>query len=75
MRTNMGKVLDRSAKLDDLEDKSEKLSDGAVAFKRKSRRMTWLMWWQNMRWKIVIALVVLAILLIIFGKEFGFGCT
>merc|ERR1719272_2933729 len=62
----MGKVLDRSTKLDDLEDKSEILAEGAMQFRRGTKKLTWTMWVQSVRWKIFIGLLVLFALLIIF---------
>ena len=50
MRDNMEKVLERDAKLDDLNDKSEALSDGAFRFQKTSKKLKQAMCWQNYRW-------------------------
>lgn len=42
------KVLDREDTLTNLQDKSETLMDGALAFRRGTKKMAWNMQWQNM---------------------------
>lgn len=69
MRNNMEKVLERDAKLGDLEDKSDALADGANKFQMTSRRLKNAMWWQNARWWIIIIFVILVIIGIIVGVE------
>ena len=44
MRDNIGKVLDRGDKLGDLEDKSENLMEGAQAFRRGAKKLSWNTW-------------------------------
>ncbi|EGD80461.1 hypothetical protein PTSG_11105 [Salpingoeca rosetta] len=65
MKQNIGKVLERGGKLDDLEDKSEVLMQGSFAFQRGSRRLTRELWWKRTRARIIIGLIVAAILAII----------
>eukprot|EP00040_Diaphanoeca_grandis_P001212 m.17777 g.17777 ORF g.17777 m.17777 type:complete len:96 (+) comp11670_c0_seq1:51-338(+) len=67
MKGNMDKVLERDAKLSDLEDTSDKLVDGANRFQVTSKRLKNQMWWQNARWWIIIIFVVLVIIGIIVG--------
>eukprot|EP00043_Microstomoeca_roanoka_P015993 m.161080 g.161080 ORF g.161080 m.161080 type:complete len:184 (+) comp16372_c0_seq2:447-998(+) len=62
MRQNIGKVLDRGGRLDDLEDKSEVLMQGAFAFQRGSRRLTRELWWKRTRARIIIGLIITAVL-------------
>eukprot|EP00040_Diaphanoeca_grandis_P013452 m.67997 g.67997 ORF g.67997 m.67997 type:complete len:143 (-) comp23900_c0_seq2:67-495(-) len=64
MRDNMGKVLDRSAKLDDLEDKSESLASGAMQFRRGTKKLSWQMWLNNMRWYFIIGFGILILILV-----------
>ncbi|XP_031569527.1 vesicle-associated membrane protein 4-like [Actinia tenebrosa] len=65
MQNNISKVLDRGAKLDDLQDKSENLETSASQFRVGSRRLQRKMWWQNCRLKLVFAFVVIILLVII----------
>lgn len=65
MRNNMEKVLERDAKLGDLEDKSDQLADGAQRFQMTSKKLKNRMWWQNMKWWLIIIIVVIAIIAII----------
>ncbi|XP_067126502.1 vesicle-associated membrane protein 4-like [Centruroides vittatus] len=65
MQENIGRIVDRGEKLEDLEDKSDLLSSNADYFRNSARRMQRKMWWQNMKLKIIIGLIIVAILLII----------
>ncbi|XP_054592275.2 vesicle-associated membrane protein 4 isoform X1 [Nothobranchius furzeri] len=65
MQENISKVIERGERLDDLQDKSESLSDHASAFSSRAKQLHRRMWWRDMKMKIVVALVVVAILLII----------
>eukprot|EP00049_Salpingoeca_infusionum_P017196 m.352101 g.352101 ORF g.352101 m.352101 type:complete len:112 (-) comp16440_c0_seq1:203-538(-) len=67
MRTNMQKVLDRDAKISDLQDRADELNDGATRFQQNSRKLKRHMWWQNTKMTLMLVLVVLAILGIIIG--------
>ncbi|KAI9218236.1 synaptobrevin-domain-containing protein [Blastocladiella britannica] len=63
MQNNIERVMERGERLDTLQDKSEDLSQSAGAFRRGATKVRRQMWWQNMKLKIIIALVVCAILL------------
>ncbi|RVE73936.1 hypothetical protein OJAV_G00036220 [Oryzias javanicus] len=65
MQENISKVIERGERLDDLQDKSESLSDNASAFSSRAKQLHRRMWWRDMKMKIIIALVVIALLLII----------
>ncbi|CAB1414874.1 unnamed protein product [Pleuronectes platessa] len=65
MQENISKVIERGERLDDLQDKSESLSDNASAFSSRAKQMHRRMWWRDMKMKMIIALVVVALLLII----------
>eukprot|EP00041_Stephanoeca_diplocostata_P002804 m.29766 g.29766 ORF g.29766 m.29766 type:complete len:99 (+) comp13776_c0_seq1:289-585(+) len=64
MRNNMEKVLERDAKLGDLEDKSDALADGAQRFQTTARKLKNAMWWQDKKWCFLL-LIILAIIIII----------
>jgi len=65
MRNNMEKVLERDAKLNDLEDKSDALAEGSSRFQMTSKKLKNQMWWQNLKWQICMVLIVLIIIAII----------
>ncbi|XP_041485399.1 vesicle-associated membrane protein 7-like [Lytechinus pictus] len=68
MTVNIDKVLSRGEKLDDLLSKTEDLEASAKTFQKTARKVNDKMWWQNIRMKIlltvIIFIVVIAILLI-----------
>lgn len=66
MKGNIEKIMERGDRLEDLEDKSDALATNADQFRSTSKKMQSRMWWRNMRMKVVLVLVILAILLIIF---------
>ncbi|KAK7889331.1 hypothetical protein WMY93_024891 [Mugilogobius chulae] len=65
MQENISKVIERGERLDDLQDKSESLSDNASAFSSRAKQLHRRMWWRDTKMKIIIALVVIGLLLII----------
>ncbi|KAK6308929.1 hypothetical protein J4Q44_G00203920 [Coregonus suidteri] len=65
MQENISKVIDRGERLEDLQDKSESLSDNASAFSSRAKQLHLRMWWRDMKMKAIIALVVVVLLLII----------
>lgn len=65
MQNNISKVLDRGAKLEDLQDKSEDLEMSASHFRAGSRRLQRKLWWQNVRFKLMLAFIFIVILIII----------
>eukprot|EP00047_Mylnosiga_fluctuans_P013541 m.32077 g.32077 ORF g.32077 m.32077 type:complete len:113 (+) comp4954_c0_seq1:219-557(+) len=65
MRDNIGKVLERGERLEDLEDRSEHLASTSMAFHRGARKLQRKFWWQNCQRNLIIAAVVAIILIII----------
>jgi vesicle-associated membrane protein 4 len=65
MKSNIGRVLERGDKLEDLEEKSSELAESATQFRVSSRRLERKMWWKNCRLKIFIFGFIGIILLII----------
>uniref|UniRef100_A0A8C6T997 Vesicle-associated membrane protein 4 n=1 Tax=Neogobius melanostomus TaxID=47308 RepID=A0A8C6T997_9GOBI len=65
MQENISKVIERGERLDDLQDKSESLSDNASAFSSRAKQLHRRMWWRDTKMKMIIALVVIGLLLII----------
>ncbi|XP_059369087.1 vesicle-associated membrane protein 4-like isoform X1 [Carassius carassius] len=65
MQENISKVIERGERLDELQDKSESLSDNASAFSSRAKQLHRRMWWRDMKIKMIIALVVVILLLVI----------
>lgn len=68
MQQNIDKIMQRGSNLDHLEDRSEILSSNANEFRIGARRVSRKMWLQNMKMKIIIASIIIAIIIIIIGK-------
>lgn len=66
MQENITKVIERGERLDELQDKSESLSDNATAFSSRARQLRRQMWWRECKMKAIVALVFILILLVIF---------
>ncbi|XP_038205278.1 vesicle-associated membrane protein 4 isoform X1 [Arvicola amphibius] len=47
MQENITKVIERGERLDELQDKSESLSDNATAFSNRSKQLRRHMWWHG----------------------------
>ncbi|XP_010147159.1 PREDICTED: vesicle-associated membrane protein 4, partial [Eurypyga helias] len=65
MQENITKVIERGERLDDLQDKSESLSDNATAFSNRAKQLRRQMWWRGCKVKAIIALVAVILLLVI----------
>ena len=66
MKGNVEKLLERDAKLDDLEDISSQLQDNARIFDTKTKKLKNKMWWSNKK-KLCILIFVLLIFIAILG--------
>ncbi|XP_004345740.1 hypothetical protein CAOG_06150 [Capsaspora owczarzaki ATCC 30864] len=62
MKNNVEKVLERDAKLTDIQDKSEALRDGAERFQTTSRKLKRKMWYKNIKFMIILVVVVLILI-------------
>ncbi|KAJ6653867.1 hypothetical protein lerEdw1_008615 [Lerista edwardsae] len=67
MQENITKVIERGERLDDLQDKSESLSDNATAFSNRSKQLRRQMWWRGCKMKAIVALIAVVVLLVIIG--------
>ncbi|CAH1787342.1 unnamed protein product [Owenia fusiformis] len=65
MKDNIGKVMDRGERLEDLQDKSDDLSSNANMFRSRATDLRRNMWWKECKMRILLAVVVVVILLII----------
>lgn len=75
MMENIEKVLDRGEKIELLVDKTENLRSQAQDFRTQGTKMRRKMWFQNMKIKlIVLGIIVALILIIILSVCHGFQC-
>lgn len=65
MQTNINKVLERGDRMDTLNERSELLSSRANEFRINSRAIRRKLWWQNLRFQIIIGAVLLTLVIII----------
>ncbi|KAG0049202.1 hypothetical protein BGZ83_005978 [Gryganskiella cystojenkinii] len=65
MQQNIDSVRDRGEKLDTLQNKTTDLEMGAVQFRKGASGVRRQMWMKNMKWRIIIALGVILLLVII----------
>lgn len=65
MQSNIIKVIERGDRMETLNERSELLNSRAYEFRINSRTIKRKFWWQNMRFKLVIGFVVLAVLALI----------
>ncbi|KAJ6393096.1 hypothetical protein OIU77_022553 [Salix suchowensis] len=75
MMENIEKVLDRGEKIELLVDKTENLRSQAQDFRQQGTKMRRKMWLQNMKIKlIVLGIIIALILIIILSICHGFKC-
>ncbi|XP_038063677.1 vesicle-associated membrane protein 4-like [Patiria miniata] len=66
MHDNIGKVLDRGERLEDLQEKSDDLAYSASMFRVSAKGLRSHFWWQECKMRLLLLIVVVVILLIIF---------
>lgn len=65
MQTNVNKILERGDRMDALNERSELLSSRANEFRINSRSIRRKLWWQNLRFQIIIGIVITMLVVII----------
>jgi len=65
MRDNITKVAERGERLDSLQDKTDNLAVSAQSFRKGANRVRKRMWWQNMKWTLIVAFGIIVLLVII----------
>mmetsp|Transcript_22382 Transcript_22382/g.26973 ORF Transcript_22382/g.26973 Transcript_22382/m.26973 type:complete len:224 (+) Transcript_22382:295-966(+) len=58
MEGNINRVLENAESLSNIEDKSDNLRHGAQQFARKSEDLRRLLWWRNLKMKLIVGLLV-----------------
>ncbi|XP_058729338.1 vesicle-associated membrane protein 721 [Vicia villosa] len=75
MMENIDKVIDRGEKIEVLVDKTENLHSQAQDFRHHGTQLRRKMWYQNMKIKlIVLAIIIALILIIVLSVCHGFSC-
>jgi len=67
MRNNIDKVLERDTKIQNLNERSDALQVGAHQFQQTGTQLKRKMWWKNVKFMIIIGVVVVVILGIVIG--------
>jgi hypothetical protein len=67
MQENVDIALQNCVKLETIEKAAEELQQQAGVFKRNANELKKKMWWKNIKMKLIIAFIILAILGIIIG--------
>lgn len=65
MKTNINKVLERGDTMETLNERSGLLTSRANEFRINSRTIRRKLWWQNLRFQIIIGAVLLTLVVII----------
>jgi len=65
MRDNINKTNDRGQNLNQLQDKTNDLSQSAQGFRRGANRVRKQMWWKDFRMKICIGVGIVVLLAVI----------
>ncbi|KAF9140849.1 hypothetical protein BGX30_005877 [Mortierella sp. GBA39] len=65
MQQNIDSVRDRGEKLDTLQHKTTDLEQGAVQFRKGASGVRRQMWWKNMKWRLIVGVGVILLLVII----------
>lgn len=66
MHDNIGKVLNRGERLEDLQDKSDDLAYNATVFRVSAKGLRSQFWWRDFKMKLIFVVLLVALLLIIF---------
>ncbi|XP_020202412.1 vesicle-associated membrane protein 722 isoform X3 [Cajanus cajan] len=75
MMENIEKVLDRGEKIEVLVDKTENLRYQAQDFRQQGTQLRRKMWYQNMKIKLIVfAIIIALILIIVLSVCHGFNC-
>jgi len=62
MEGNISKILENTESLDTIENKTEVLKEGAARFQRSANDLHRIIWWRNLKLKLIIGLIVLCVL-------------
>ena len=73
MQENVSMALRNVVKLESIQQAAEELQQQAGIFQKQSKDLKSKMWWKNMKMKLIIAFIVLAIIGIIVGVAVAYA--
>ena len=73
MQENVSMALRNVVKLESIQQAAEELQQQAGIFQKQSKDLKNKMWWKNMKMKLIIAFIVLAIIGIIVGVAVAYA--
>uniref|UniRef100_A0A915DRL9 V-SNARE coiled-coil homology domain-containing protein n=1 Tax=Ditylenchus dipsaci TaxID=166011 RepID=A0A915DRL9_9BILA len=68
MSDNVLKILERGERLQNLDSRADALHASSQEFQTTARRMQNKMWWDNMKWVLILGFMGLLILLFIYAS-------
>lgn len=71
MNDNIKLALENCVKLEHIEEQSEYLMQQAGKFKGDAKKLNCIMWWENIKMKVILGFIILCILAIIIGTIAG----
>lgn len=71
MKNNVDKIMEREGKLSHLEERADQLQAGTEQFHRAAVKIKKKKWWENMKMKIIIGVVIAVIFIIILIAAFS----
>ncbi|XP_045503839.1 vesicle-associated membrane protein 2-like isoform X1 [Colias croceus] len=71
MKSNVEKVLDRDAKLSELDDRADALQQGASQFEQQAKSLKNKFWLQNLKMMIIMGVIGLVIIGLLFVRYRG----
>ena len=71
MILNLDKVIERGERIELLVEKSEVLDQHAFKFRREAVKLKRRMWWKNVKWWIIIAIVLTLVIYLILALSCG----
>ncbi len=66
MKSNVEKVLERDAKLSELDERADALQDGASQFEKQAGKLKNKFWMQNMKFIIIGGIIALILLVLLY---------
>lgn len=65
MQDNIDKVMQRGEQLDSLQNKTDDLQNNSLQFKRGANKVRKMMWWKDMKMKLILGGVVVVLIVVI----------
>lgn len=69
MRINVERIVERGQNLEDVDQRAEALKQSSLQFQQHSATLHNRQWWANLKWKIVLGVLLIILIILIVGKE------